>query len=198
MTKRSILSLASKIIGLVFLAEAIVAIPSVIQLVMMFWNPGVVNAGNPMPNALLYIGGLFLSFAIASVLIGSSDWIARVLVSEDQEVALPDVKAHGRAILELACRIVGIVLLAQAIPAIVRLFAESALRTAMISAGDYTPREVLGEVAFRVRVEHWSSLFGSGASIAIGLCLIFLAGRLSALLYPATTGADQGDSPNRE
>ena len=184
MTKRSILSLACKIIGVIFLAEAVVAVPSVIQFAIMYVRGTVVDGGNPVAYVLFSVCSLVLSFAIAFVLICSSDWIARILIAEDQEIALPDVRERGKAILEPACRIVGIVLLAQAIPGLVRLFSESMIHESIIAGGMSSMRDMLADALRQARVEHWSSLIGYVTSIVIGLCFIFFATYLSTLLYP--------------
>jgi hypothetical protein len=197
MTKRSILSLACKVFGVIFLAETVAAIPRVINYSLTFVHERVMSQVNPTGYVLLDAGSIVLGFAIAYVLIGSSDWIARTLVPEDQDVPLSDLVTKGRAALEPACKIVGIVLIAQAIPEIVRTVSDYALGARLIREASGSD---LGD-AFRVSMgrlwaERSATLIASGVTIAIGLCLIFLAGRLTACLYRTPAGAGQERLPD--
>ena len=191
MTKRDVLSVAFKVMGVVFLADAVATIPGIIQSVEWAWSERMTTAYNPLGMALLQIGSVVLNLFIAAVLIGSADAIARALVKEDGEVSLPSLAGQEPLVFALAARVVGLVLVARAIPGLLRVFAQGALYSKLLT-GSATGglAEAFGASGGRIWVDQWAGIVQSGTILIIGVyCLIWPDG-LAKRLYRRT--ADPG------
>jgi hypothetical protein len=108
MTKRDLLAVALKVVGVYSLFIAIMWLTRVGFDIARYVTQGPRNE-NPYVLMGTFAAGSILYFAFALILLGRGDWIARKLVNED--AALPTVGAgeSERPIFVLALRIVGAV-----------------------------------------------------------------------------------------
>ena len=180
MTNRGVLSIAVKVLGLVFLAHAIANVPRTISFAMMLMGGRIVRTEEPW-IATLEVASLILSFAIAAALLGSADGIARRLVRDDADVPLPGTEGRRRALFGVAARVLGLVLVVQAIPALLETFASSALKVRIVS--EAWGREMLGASVGKAWAEQWAAIIRWGASLAIGAYLLLGAAKLASVLY---------------
>ena len=179
MTKRDVMAVGLKIVGVVFLLYAVLGIPSVVSTVMIMLGGNSYGLENPGVYAWIAVGSLILNIVLAGVLVGFADGIARRLVREDREMSIPRV--DERPLFGLALRVVGIVLVVQAIPHLLQLFAEPAL-VAKYAEG------TLGWVSYKefltkVWVGHWAEMIRAAASLILGVYLVTGARSLVDWLY---------------
>jgi len=108
MTKRDLLAVSLKVLGVYSLFNAIMLLTQVGFFIARYVTQGPRNE-NPYVLMAGFAAGFMLYLAFALVLLGRGDWIARKLVDEDG--ALPAVWARDseRPVFVLALRIVGAV-----------------------------------------------------------------------------------------
>ena len=189
MTKRDILSVALKVLGAALLTYEVAGIPQTVNWVMVLLG-GNMPIANPRLDAWLTVASVVLAIMLAGMLIGFSDGIARKLVREDRELSIPRV--DERPLFGLALRVIGIVLVVQAIPEVLRLLAEPALQAkhveGSLSGASYKEFLIKGWVGA------WAEMIRAVASLILGVYLVTGARSLVDWLYrerPVAAEADE-------
>ena len=189
MTKRDILSVGLKIVGVILLIYAVRGIPQVVSTVMFYLTGNFPGLENPGVYAWITVGSLILNIVLAGVLVGFADGIARRLVREDREMSIPSV--DERPLFGLALRVIGIVLVVQAIPDLLQLFAAPALQAKHVEG-------TLGWQSYeefwtKAWVGVWAEMIRAAASLILGVYLVTGARSLVDLLYPEKPPAAELD-----
>ncbi|OGF67973.1 MAG: hypothetical protein A2Y62_22015 [Candidatus Fischerbacteria bacterium RBG_13_37_8] len=114
MTRAELLALALKVLGVYFAIETLMFIPGFI----IDLNQAYIF--KTIPSHILYIIGqvvaFLFAFAIAYVLIGYGNRIAKALISDDEEIAYSYNPAHLEPILKIAVMIIAVWCLARGVP----------------------------------------------------------------------------------
>ena len=121
MTKRDLLAVSLKVLGVYSLFNAIMLLTQTGIVTARYVSQGLRNE-NPYVLVSSFAAGSILYFAFALILLGRGDWIARKLVNED--AALPTLGAGEweRPVFILALRIVGAVWLINGVWMLSRTF----------------------------------------------------------------------------
>lgn len=173
MTKRDIVSVAIKIVGVVCLVFAAMAIPPI------FTNIGLTRGGyTGDAGKVWFLVAATLApcwhIIVAYVLLAWGESFAARLVREDSPIPPMGASRWGERVLGIAMRIIGVVLLVRGIPELVGGLLELPLRTAY--------QEGIGSETW---VRFWPALAGAVVVILIGVYLITGARHLVRALYPA-------------
>ena len=190
MTKRDVLSVALKVVGIILLIYAVVGIPRTVIYVILMLSRRVPGLLHHTLEAWLQVAAAALFIILAGMLIGFADGIARKLVREDRELSIPRV--DERPLFGVALRVIGVVLVVQAIPEVLRLLAEPALQ---VKHGTGTLGwQLYKEFWTKHWVAHWAQTIQCAASLLLGLYLVAGARQFVDLLYrerPVAAEADE-------
>lgn len=153
MTKRDILSVALKILGIISVMYAVEYINGIgMGLGMIFQQPGPGQNFNPY----WFLGSMtltaFLSIAIAYILLRWGDLIAQKLVRDDSAILALGSSQWERPIFMLSLRIIGVVCLIKGIPELVRVLSELSFRSkyqGIIRLSDIGP-SIIGAIVFLI------------------------------------------------
>lgn len=129
MTKRDILSVAFKILGIISVMYAMEYMNGIgLGLGMIFQQPGPGQNFNPYWFLGTMILSAFLYIAIAYILLRWGDLIAKKFVREDSAISILDPSQWERPIFMLSLRIIGVVCLIKGVPELVKVLSELAFR----------------------------------------------------------------------
>ena len=121
MTKRDILSVAFKILGVISVMYAVEYIFAIgIGFGMIFQQPGPGQNFNPYWYLGSAILSAFLSIAIAYTLLKWGNLIAQKLIRDDSTISILDSSQWERPIFILSLKIIGVVCLSRGIPELVK------------------------------------------------------------------------------
>jgi hypothetical protein len=185
MTKRDLLAIAVKILGLVTFLKAIIEVPS-----MLYYathrEPGFADSLASM--VWIQFGSLLLQVGIGLILIAFSESIARGLVRLDRESPLPDVGNDERPWFRTAVRVVGVVAVTFGFPilvgTVVQVLAVAAGETANMALPD---KFTVFMVALRAsKLE--SSAYTGLVQIALGAYLVWGAKQFTRLVFRDRSG----------
>ncbi|MHB9036922.1 MAG: hypothetical protein ACYC64_09655 [Armatimonadota bacterium] len=179
MTKRDVLSIALKILGVVSLAYGIVSIPN---LVFVAGSPASLYAEglSRMSFVWVEITSIVLYATIACWLIASSDLLARKMIRDDSVVALPASILERRAVFCLALRVLGVVFSVHGIALLGRVVAAMAF----------------DHVGYSWASMQWSHALEMIGYIGTGTYLLFRSANAAALIYrdqPSLQASSDGD-----
>jgi hypothetical protein len=182
MTKRDVVSVAIKIIAVVCLVFAAMAVPPV------FANIGFTRGGyGPDPGKVWFLISATLApfwyLILAYVLMAWGDSFAARLVPEDSPIPPMGASRGEERVFGIAMRIIGIVCLARGVPDLIRLLVELPTRMAY-QQGIGTERWI----------QFWPALAGAVVVIAIGVYLTIGAGHLIKAVFPEGEAATPGDA----
>lgn len=182
MTRRDILAIVIKVLGVICVICAVTSLPGLVTVMV---NRRIVSSGGYDPLVRWYLiqscVSPFLFLIMAVVLLSWGDRIAGRLVREDGAVGASDAGGWGRFALALSLRVVGVVTLVRAIPELLgSVSAMAAERIHYGMVGSSTLARSLG----------W--LVGSAVLVVIGVLLAAGGGRLAALLLPDKRSARPG------
>jgi hypothetical protein len=182
MTKRDILSIVIKVLGVICVICAVASLP---DLVAMMLNRSMVSSGGYDPfmrwSLIQLCVSPFLFVIMAVVLLRWGDRIARRMVPEDDAAGALDKGGRGRFAFGLALRVVGVVTLVRGIPQL--LGSVSAMAAEKLHYG------MLGSTTL---VRSSGLLVGSAVLVGIGVLLAAGAGSLAVLLLPDKRSARLG------
>ena len=173
MTKRDVLSIAIKVLGLVFLANAVAAVPSTISF-----------ARTPLPegyNSVMIWGSLVLTFVIGVVLLALANDLARCLVRQDSETLLPEPIRQQRSLFIVAAQMVGLVLIARALPSLVRFYSRPAVVAKLVYG--HVSRDSYSQYLLDATVDQWTLMITMVVTLGMGTYLLLGAKQLAGLLH---------------
>jgi len=145
MTRRDILSIAVKILGIYFLVQAIRFLPFLVTIVREL--PYGQERSAFISFAVAQVGAVLVSLVVAIILLKWSDGIAARLTKHYKSEPLPSRRWLAKnELLELAFTVVGVVILANALPRIPQIIAD------LRYEGAFRERAYASAVAVAVRV----------------------------------------------
>jgi hypothetical protein len=182
MTKRDVVSVAIKIIAVVCLVFAGMAVPPI------FANIGFARGGySPDPGKVWFLISATLApfwyLILAYVLMAWGDSFAASLVPEDSPIPPMGAVRWGERVFGIAMRIIGILCLARGIPDLIRLLVELPAR-----------RVYQQGIGMEKWIQFWPALAGAVVVIAIGVYLTSGARHLLKLVFPEGEAAAPGDA----
>ena len=200
MTRRDVMSLSLKVLGVYFLCWGLVNVP---QTLGSITEISTVDFGgsrpgyDPRAQVLYVIIGNVLEIAVGWVLVAFSQQASIELVREDQPVMAGSSRRANKGLLEVAVAVVGVVLAAFAIPrffqTVVSVWATA--RAAAPVLGGVGLMDAMREVT---RPEGWAAIAGATVSIIVGVGLIVARVRLAELLYRGKQHRRTGNAGNAE
>ncbi|MCE5198917.1 MAG: hypothetical protein ABFD54_14315, partial [Armatimonadota bacterium] len=130
MTKRDVLSMAFRVLGVWYLISVIMSIP---DLLFYMYPPADIP-----DRQMLHIGlkGFFIDYAVllalACILMGAADGLARRFVHDDAVINIP-VGVNLRDVFRMLLKVIGLAIVAVNLPAVIRLVSPLFQKFHMIS-----------------------------------------------------------------
>lgn len=188
MSKRDILAIALKVVGAVFLIYGILELPTVIYIALSSRST---VAGT---NASVAIATQFTSFgltlALGACLVFAADGISRLLVREDAQLPASVIQADRRSVFQLALKIIGVVSVVQAVPALLSLLPKT------VSVYGQSSLEFGTSYMW---LSYWSNLVRDAAMLLIGIYLIWggnlVSGAKHLVNLVSSGGSELSESP---
>jgi len=163
MTKRDVLSIALKILGVVSLAYGIVCIPNLVMI-----------AGAPSENfypKTLFVWGqavvIMLYAAVACWLIVSSDSFSSRMIKDDNIIEFPESLSDKKNVFNLALKVLGVVFSVQGIGNLAHGIGEI----------------VLSNTKYAFAAMEWSQILTIVVYLGIGAYFLLGSGQFAALIY---------------
>lgn len=183
MTKRDLLSVAIRVIGLVLLIRAVEQL-AIGMYSNVVWGSQAVQGFDRTLN-LVYTVASAAFYAIASlVFLLIPESIARLLVADSENRPLPDVSRGPRSWFAVAARIVGLVLLGFGIPWLIAIVAQ-AFATTTIDTSGYALIDRFGVLFQNLRAAKLdAAAYRALAQILIGAYLLCGAEHFGRLMMP--------------
>lgn len=178
MSKRSLLSVALKVVGVVTFAKSLVAIPWTIEQINMTLTGRFVGVDNKPLFILMSICGMLAGLLVGAYLAAKGDSLARYLEPDDRAVDLSSVE-WVRPAFGVAARVVGIVLIALALPNLIQTFAQQYLVFREAGLPAHSAFSFYGDFWTR----NWAEIIRYLASILVGVYLVFGTASLSRLVF---------------
>lgn len=185
MTKRDVVSISIKVFGVVFLANAVGQITGGIYQSMAVFALRIEVPFPRMAYVFWLAGGIALQLLIAWVLLGSADAIARRLVPDDAELRVAGVAMQS--VVEAALRVVGVVIVAYALPDFVKSVVMAIIDTRLTVGPGNGLMETFAMSASKLE---WKVVLQAAAQIAVGVYLALRCTQVAALLYHERPKAD--------
>lgn len=183
MTKRGLLSVAIRVVGLVLLLRMLDALGTAISILISYRS----YARTDESYASSLVFGVFVAAvvwgALALVVLSCAEGIARLLVREDGEAAIPQAPDEGGAWFSVAARVVGLVAILMGLSAIVGNTARVLSLFASESAYASLPDKIV--IFFQtLKAAHLeSSAYTGVAQVVFGGYLLLGAAQLTRLVY---------------
>lgn len=184
MTKRDLLSVAVKIVGLALILQMIFAIPSeihyftetrAIRLSKTDWD---LLAGFPLVIASIVLYGV-----VGALLVAFGEGIARLLVRENADAVMPNLGSSPRSWFSIASRVVGLLAITDGLPllagALIKVWGMTSLDTQGWAFGDKLGAFIRGFPASNMNVVAYRAL----AQIIVGAYLLWGAEQFSRLVF---------------
>lgn len=182
MTKRDLLSVAIRIVGVVLLLRAVEQLASGVYTQLLIAS-GTLRGFSLAQNATATLMAFLIAAVSGLVLLIFADAIGRLLVRQDKEASMPDVGANQAEWFGVAARVVGLVAVALGLPilvgTLVQAFAVAAGETANMALPDK-----FTVLMIALRASHLESAAYTGlVQIALGAYLIWGAEHFTRLVF---------------
>ncbi len=171
MTKREIVSVALKLIGVYVLIQTLGEVSQNIQWVMMFSQHKFSGLTHTQPFVFLTIVSIALWLIMSVVLIAAADAIARALVHDEGAASVISIDGDGYALFALALKVIGVVLLVTAVPNLIETFGHLALR--FRAMGETWGASLTDALSKDVFVSQWAAGVHAIVVILIGIGLVW-------------------------
>jgi len=173
MTKRDLLSMALNVLGVFTLIHFVADTPRLLSFAVEMGSGKISGMANPKLFAAMEIVSLVLYIFFSVILIFRGDVISRKLIRDNSDLVLPNDNRWDEKIFVLALRVVGVVLVVQAIPNLLNILVTQAV-WAHASAG-------LG-FAYALATR-WATVVQAVVTIAMGAYLVSGASYLVGLIF---------------
>lgn len=186
MTKRALLSVALKVIGILALAYGIISAPNLIIYITSALNSSYSYSGmiNPIALTVSEILSVLLIFVIAFILIVKGDNFARRLIPDEEEIQLSDIVRRESILFSAGIRIAGVVFAVMAIPQLFSKFALSFAREYKSNYWEtYTPVDRIKQVMNDMWVANWANIVSLVIILILAAYLIWGAKHFAGLVY---------------
>jgi len=186
-SKRDLLAVALKVVGVVTFVSSLAAIPWTIESINVTLTGNFVGVTNKPFFVVMSIGAVLVGVLIGAYLAMKGDAVARYLERDERVIDMAPAK-WVRPGFGIAVRVVGVMLIDYALPNIVETFARRYLQHG--EAGTTG----VGELALAFLATNWAELTREVARVVIGAYLLFGAAGLARLVFDERrdeTGATQ-------
>ncbi len=178
MTKRDIVSVALKVIGVYLLATAVGTLPRSIETVRVIVGKHF-NAPDPTGWLVSEVASTLLWFLVGGGLVAFADRIAGA-IADASEQTLHLASEQSEQVFVLAIRVLGVVVLVNVLPDLLSTFA----RTWMVHASlTGEVRVDPGYLARELWVTQWTTIVKAAISAAIGVYLVWGAKQFGSLVF---------------
>jgi hypothetical protein len=171
MTKRDVFGLATKLVGLILLVYTIIALPVSINTLQLFLSGKYPGIEISKMTGFIWILAYLLEIVVAIILMCYADKIANALIKDDREIPLADAKGWQKPALEISARVVGIVLIANGIPDLMRIIGDSYFKFTQETGSGLS--ELAGAFMNYALRNNWSGIISTSTKIGLGFWLLF-------------------------